>query len=199
MAKKPRAVAKKSVPPRPSKPPEASIHPTEVVEFSTLRPHPENYKSHPDEQLDHIAASIRQHGYYRNVVVARDGTILAGHGVVEAATKKLGLKRGPVVRLPIAFDSPAALKVLALDNELPKFGETDDRKLSEILRRIRDEGDGGLLGTGYDDQKLAALLKASSPPVVPEPPRTTPPPGDSTLDPGGMHLVRKCPRCTFEF
>lgn len=56
-----------------------------LVPLSELRPHPRNYRHHPERQLIHIAMSLHQNGFYRNVVAARDGTILAGHGVVLAA------------------------------------------------------------------------------------------------------------------
>jgi hypothetical protein len=135
----------------------------EVVEASALKAHPRNYKTHPDDQLEHIAESIRQHGYYKNIVVARDGTILAGHGVWEAATKKLGHDRIPVRRLKLDPNSPAALKIVAADNELGLFAERDDRKLTEMLREIKDADTTGLLGTGYDDKMLAALLLNTRP------------------------------------
>lgn len=130
----------------------------EVADASSLRAHPRNYKTHPGDQLDHIAASILEHGFYKNVVTAIDGTVLAGHGVWEAATKRLGYEKIPIRRLKIAADSKAALKIIAADNELPLFAERDDRMLTEMLKEIRDADDKGLLGTGYDEKMLAALL-----------------------------------------
>ena len=59
--------------------------PVELIELALLKPHPDNYHAHPDDQVEELAASLRQHGFYRTVVVARDLTILAGHGIVEAA------------------------------------------------------------------------------------------------------------------
>jgi hypothetical protein len=55
---------------------------TELIAIKELKPHPRNYRSHPEDQLVHLVNSIKQHGFYRNVVVAKDNTILAGHGVV---------------------------------------------------------------------------------------------------------------------
>jgi len=133
---------------------------TELVACEELKPHPRNYRRHPADQLAHIEASIKQHGFYRNVVVARDGTILAGHGVVEAA-RKLGLAQIPVIRLPIPPDSPAALKVLTGDNEIARLVEADDRVFTELLKEIKDTDE--LLGTGYDAQMLAALLLVTRP------------------------------------
>lgn len=132
------------------------MQPVEEAEVSTLTPHPRNYRDHPDDQLEHLAASITEHGFYRNIVIARDGTILAGHGVVQAATQKLGLTTVPVIRLDVEPDSPAALKVLAGDNEMARLAGIDDRALSEILRDLNEQD--ALLGTGYDDEKLALLI-----------------------------------------
>lgn len=129
----------------------------EQVTISELTPHPRNYRKHPPDQLEHLAASIRQHGFYRNVVIAKDGTILAGHGIVEAAAS-IGITAVPAVRLDLDPDSPAALKVLAADNELGRFAEVDDRSLTELLREIGETDIEGLLGTGYDEMILANLL-----------------------------------------
>lgn len=144
-------------------PEEPRVHEKEVVEISRLRPHPRNYKRHPDDQLEHIAASLRTYGYYKDVVVARDYTILAGHGVIQAAREKLRATRAPVTRLDLAPEHPLALKLVALDNEVGRFGESDDRALSELLREIRSAEGVGLLGTGYDDSMLAALVMVTRP------------------------------------
>ncbi len=133
---------------------------TEQVLVKDLKPHPRNYRVHLDDQLAHIVKSIQEHGFYRNVVIALDGTILAGHGVVQAA-KKLGLERVPAYRLDIDPLSPIALKVLTGDNEISKLGEVDDRALTEMLKEIRQAD--GLLGTGFDEQMLAALAFVTRP------------------------------------
>lgn len=136
------------------------LRPTETVEVERLRPHPRNYREHPEDQLRHIEASLRQHGVYRNVVVASDDVILAGHGVVEAA-RNVGLETLPVIRVPIGSDEPQAIKILTADNELTRFAFHDDRQLAELLREIRDVDE--LLGTGYDDAQLANLLMVTRP------------------------------------
>lgn len=135
----------------------------EHVDPQLLKSHPKNYKRHPDEQLDHIAKSIEEHGFYRNVVVARDYTILAGHGVVQAVRRMgmFGPATVPVIRLDVDPLDPRALKVLTGDNELGKLAEQDDRLLTEILKDVFDGAD--LLGTGFDPQSLAALVMVSRP------------------------------------
>lgn len=132
------------------------VYETEVVRIKDLKPHPRNYKDHPEDQLEEIAASIKQHGFYRNIAIARDNTILAGHGVV-AASKKLGLKKIPVKRLDVDPNDPKALKLIAGDNELGKLAEVDDRALSELLKDVMGLDPDGLLGTGFDEKMLANL------------------------------------------
>lgn len=136
----------------------------EVVKVADLKPHPRNYRKHPDDQLDHIIESIRTNGIYRNVVIAKDGTVLAGHGVLQAA-QKAGFAELPAIRLPFAPDSAPALKVLTGDNEIGHLGEVDDRQLTELLKEIQqtDLSGLGLLGTGYDEMMLANLLYITRP------------------------------------
>jgi hypothetical protein len=134
----------------------------ELVETSHLKTHPQNYRIHPDDQLDHIMASIKKNGLYRNIVIANDGTILAGHGVVLAA-KKLGMEVIPAIRLSIGPDDPVALKILVGDNEIEHLATQDDRVLSNLLKTIKDTDIDGLLGTGYDERMLAALAMVTRP------------------------------------
>lgn len=134
----------------------------EMVSLDMLKPHPRNYLEHPDDEVEHIAQSIRDNGVYKNIVVARDDTILAGHGVVKAL-RKMGVARAPARRLDLTSDDPRALKVLAGDNEISHLREVDDRALSEMLREIKDSCPDGLLGTGYDEMMLANLVFVTRP------------------------------------
>jgi hypothetical protein len=135
---------------------------TEIIEVAKLQDHPDNYREHPADQVEHIKASIEEHGFYRNIVVANDNTILAGHGVV-VALRQMDMPFVPIRRLDIEPNDPQALKILTADNEISHLGVIDDRKLTEILKEIRELGDNGLLGTGFDDQMLANLLFITRP------------------------------------
>lgn len=148
------------------------------VAVADLRPHPKNYKQHPEEQLDHLVRSLEENGQYRNVVIAEDDTILAGHGVVLAA-QRMGLGKVLAVRMPWSPDDPRALKLLALDNEVARLAPHDDNALADLLREVQ-AAEIGLLGTGFDDGALDALIAACRP-VEPKPPKGPPIPnqGDS--------------------
>jgi len=130
---------------------------TEVVALSELKPHPRNYVGHPDDQLEHIVKSLKEHGLYRPVVTARDGTILAGHGVV-AGARKLGWTEIAIKRLDIGPLDGRALRLLVADNHIRQLGEPDDRALSELLKEIKEVDIDGFLGTGFDEAMVAALV-----------------------------------------
>ena len=138
----------------------AGVPGVELVRVEELKPHSRNYRTHPDDQIEHLIESIRESGIYRNVVVARDYTILAGHGVVEAV-KRMGRDRVPCIRLELDPDDPRALKIMAADNEASHAGTQDDRKLSELLKEVHKEV--GLAGTGYDERKLANYVMTTRP------------------------------------
>jgi ParB-like chromosome segregation protein Spo0J len=133
------------------------------MNVADLKNHPQNYQLHPDNQLDQIEASIRQHGFYRNIVVASDNVILAGHGVVQAV-KRMGKKRVPVIKLEIASNDPKALKVLTSDNEINNLAKVNDRALTDLLKGLLElEGPSALIGTGFDANQLAALAFTTRP------------------------------------
>ena len=135
---------------------------TKLIKVSELKAHPKNYREHPEDQLEHIIQSIEQNGFYRNIVLAKDMTILAGHGVVQAV-KKMDMQKVPAVVLDIDADSPQALKVLTGDNEIGHLGMVNDRMLTEVLKEIQENDEAGLFGTGYDEMMLANLLYVTRP------------------------------------
>lgn len=138
----------------------ADLFKVETVALKDLKDHPRNYREHPDDQLEHLMRSIKEHGLYRNVVVSKDNVILAGHGVCKAA-RKLKMKQIPIRRIGLNHDHPKAVKLLVADNELDHLAEQDDRLLSELLRDVKDLDD--LLGTGFDEMMLANLVMVTRP------------------------------------
>jgi hypothetical protein len=75
----------------------------------------------------------------------------------------MGLEKIPVIRLDLDPDEPRALKVLTGDNEIANLVQVDDRALTELLKEIKDTAVDGLLGTGFSDQSLAALVMVTRP------------------------------------
>ena len=136
-------------------------YPTQLVNVDQLKDHPRNYRGHPEEQIQELMASVRDHGIYRNVVAARDLTLLAGHGIV-AACRRLEVPQIHVVVLDLDPDDPQALKILAADNYLSYAADDDDRALASLLDDLL--GTVGLEGTGWDAQKLSAFKTVTAPP-----------------------------------
>src|SRR5258707_5848473 len=81
-----------------------------------LIPFARNARTHSDVQVEQIAASIREWGWTNPVLVAEDGTIIAGHGRVLAA-KKLRIKEVPVMVAAGWSDAQKRAYALA-DNKL---------------------------------------------------------------------------------
>ncbi|NOJ43051.1 ParB/Srx family N-terminal domain-containing protein [Bradyrhizobium australiense] len=68
----------------------------ETWPIDRLRPYERNSRRHAPEQIEQIAASIRQWGWTMPILAADDGTVLAGHGRL-AAGKLLGFTEVPVI------------------------------------------------------------------------------------------------------
>lgn len=131
----------------------------EEVAISQLQPHPQNYREHTSDQLDHLRQSLQTFGVYKNIVVARDNTILAGHGLVEAA-QQLGLTTLPVHRRDLDPQEEEAIRLLVGDNETARLAIMQEQRLAGLLEQLA-ASPGGLLGTGFDPEALAALVEHS--------------------------------------
>jgi len=169
-----------------SAPPE--LRRAELVPLASMRLHPRNYRSHPPEQLDHLAASFRQFGVLPTTVIARDGTILGGHGVWLTA-ERLGLDAIPATRLDLDPDSPAALKLMAALNFLGKLALDDEAALAAILTEVAEADTLALLGSGWTADALTALAAK----VTPGPPDEFPGYGED------LATDYRCPRCGYEW
>jgi hypothetical protein len=150
--------------------PDTTDVPIVWVALDTLRPHPRNDGRHPPEELAHLKHSLQEHGIYRNVVLANDGTILAGTGVVKAA-QELGRTHMLARCMPYGPDDPRALKILIGDNHIARLRMQDDAALVAVLQDLADHGPLALLGTGFDEDALEALVAAQGLAIgtIPEP------------------------------
>jgi DNA modification methylase len=116
-----------------------------------LRPHPLNYRRHPESQFEVLRQSLRDHGLQKPVVVTPDGTILAGHGLVEAAKAE-----GWTEIAVHVYDGPHPDAFVVADNFSASLAVDDEQALAELLTRL--EADGELSASGYQEDDLAELL-----------------------------------------
>lgn len=105
-----------------------------LANLSDLRPSPNNSRKHSRSQIKAIAKSIDAFGFNAPVLADRHGSILAGHGRVEAA-KLLGLTTIPVVFLHHLSDEEARAYMLA-DNKLTDRSGWDDAALAAQLKEL---------------------------------------------------------------
>lgn len=106
----------------------------EYLPVDGLRPYERNAKKHPQEQVEHIANSIREFGFRQPLVIDKDGVLVIGHGRLLAA-KKLGMTEVPCVRADDLTDEQ--IKALRLADNKTNESEWDfsllDAELDEIL------------------------------------------------------------------
>lgn len=97
--------------------------------IGAITPYERNAKKHPKQQIDKIAASIREFGFNQPIVADPQGVIIVGHGRYEAA-KQLGLDTIPVVR--VALDEERAKAYRLADNKLAESGWDTALVLEEL-------------------------------------------------------------------
>ena len=136
----------------------------QTISIADYIPHPRNYNRHPDLQVQRIMASLTKFGQVRSVVVWQR-YIIAGHGVIQAATK-LGWTTIQADVLPDDYPEHLALAYLAADNELGKLGDPDQAALAAILSEVSQTDAGLLEAIGYDEAGFKALLDSVTPAVA---------------------------------
>jgi DNA modification methylase len=142
-----------------------------------LIPYARNARTHSDEQVAQIAASIKEWGWTTPVLIDEDGGIIAGHGRVMAA-RKLGIEEVPTMVATGWTKAQKQAYVLA-DNQLPQNAGWDMDLLSVEMKDLDAEGfDLSLIGFGDDilsglmAEETAGLTDEDAVPDVPENPVT---------------------------
>lgn len=126
-----------------------------LADINTLIPYARNARTHSEEQVAQIAASIREFGFLSPIIISEDGTILCGHGRFYAA-QKLGLKKVPCIKESHLTETQKRAYILA-DNKLSLNAGWDDEMLAVELTELQDEAfDLSLIG--FDESELADLF-----------------------------------------
>ena len=123
--------------------------------LARLLPYARNARTHSDDQVAQIAASIVEFGFTNPCLVGADGVLVAGHGRLLAA-RKLGLDTVPVVLLDHLSPTQRRALVLA-DNRIAENAGWDDAMLRTELEALQADGF-DLDLTGFDPDALAELL-----------------------------------------
>lgn len=139
--------------------PKSTKWPADKIErrkVDELIPYARNARTHSDEQVAQLAASIKEWGWTTPVLVDEDGEIIAGHGRVMAA-RKLGIEEVPTMTATGWTKAQKQAYVLA-DNQIPLNAKWDDNMLALELNDLEEMNfDLSLLGWGENLPEFAEM------------------------------------------
>jgi ParB-like chromosome segregation protein Spo0J len=127
----------------------------ENVPIGKLKAYDSNARTHSPEQVAQIAASMVEFGFTNPVLTDKRGTIVAGHGRVEAA-RSLGLEEVPCIRLEHLTEDQVRAYCLA-DNKLALNAGWNMDILAAELKGLDAVGFDMSL-TGFSPEELAEIM-----------------------------------------
>jgi len=145
---------------------------------SELIPYVKNSRTHSDEQVAQIAASIKEFGWTNPILIDGENGIIAGHGRLMAA-RKLKYDKVPTIELKDLTETQKKAYIIA-DNKLALNAGWDNELLTIELNELMADGF-ALEILGFDPNELSAFLDVEviegltdedNVPEVPEEPKT---------------------------
>ena len=121
-----------------------------------LIPYVNNSRTHSDEQVAQIAASIKEFGWTNPILVDGSNGIIAGHGRLLAA-RKLNYTDVPTIELSELTETQKKAYIIA-DNRLALNAGWDNEMLTIELNDLLADGF-ALEMLGFDPKELNALLE----------------------------------------
>lgn len=144
------------------------------ISIDKLIPYINNSRTHSDEQVAQIAASIKEFGFTNPILIDEDNSIIAGHGRLLSA-RQLGLTEVPTITLTGLTDAQKKAYIIT-DNQLAANAGWDLDLLKLEVENLQElDFDINLLG--FDDDFIDGLLETETEGLtdedaVPEPPET---------------------------
>jgi site-specific DNA-methyltransferase (adenine-specific) len=132
-----------------------------TVSVADLIPYARNSRTHSEEQVTQIAASIKEFGFLNPVIIDGEKGIIAGHGRVMAA-KKLGMTELPAVEASHLTDAQRRAYIIA-DNKLALNAGWDEEMLRVEFAELTEAGF-DLDLTGFSLDEIGALQIEEIPP-----------------------------------
>ena len=126
-----------------------------MVAVDSLIPYARNARTHSEDQVAQIAASISEFGFTNPILTDGDKGVIAGHGRL-AAARKLALTQVPVIELGHLTAIQKKAYILA-DNRIAANAGWDEELLKLEIAEL-DEADFNLDLMGFGDEELERLL-----------------------------------------
>jgi DNA modification methylase len=127
----------------------------EYIKVKELHGYEFNTRTHSDEQVSQLAASIGEFGFTNPLLIDGERQIIAGHGRLAAATK-IGMEDVPCIVLDHLTEAQRRAYVIA-DNKLALNAGWDEDLLKLELSAL-DQIGFDLSVIGFDDYELAGLV-----------------------------------------
>lgn len=125
-----------------------------------LIPYARNSRTHNEEQIAQIMASIKEFGFTNPILIGGDKVIIAGHGRLLAA-QRLGLTEVPVISLPDLTETQRKALVIA-DNKIALNAGWDEEMLALEMKEL-EESDFNLDILGFSEDELKELENFGEP------------------------------------
>lgn len=109
------------------------------VKASQLRPHPKNWRTHPQAQRDALRGVLAEIGY-AGALLARE----MPDGALELIDGHLRAETTPEAEVPVLIldlDEREAAKLLALHDPLAGMAEANGKVLTDLLGQVETEND----------------------------------------------------------
>ncbi len=106
---------------------------TVTVDIDSIFQDPENARTHSDEQLEYIAASLKRFGQQKPLIVSKDNVIVAGNGTHLAARDILSWDSISIITTDLSVEEARAYGIA--DNQIASKSDWD---LSTLTRHIKD-------------------------------------------------------------
>jgi DNA modification methylase len=124
------------------------------VPLDSLHLDPANARSHPQENMEAIVASLRRFGQAEPLVIQKKtGRVIGGNGRL-VAMKQLGWTECDVVEIDVDDITATALGIAL--NRTSELAAWDEPALAKILQELQAED--ALEGVGYSTEDIDALL-----------------------------------------
>jgi len=129
------------------------------IPIGDLIPYVNNARTHSDEQVAQIAASIKEFGWTNPILIDGQNGIIAGHGRL-AAAKKLKINSVPAICID-SLSEPQRKALILADNKLALNADWDYDLLKLELENLNEIGY-ELNVLGFDPDELEKIMFGES-------------------------------------